>query len=215
MERRSPLRPLAFAVLVSGVVWCAMIVRWRTVNRVPNGADVAHRLYTATRPEGLVSGEGVSALLLAARHPAGDAGLARLHHLLAAQRAPSVDKSGRLQADTFNELAGQAPERAKLEPDAPAHLASDADMHASHAAEAMHLVERALPERDPVEALLPLGVANGERGAALATVAVATQLAADTQQPGLILSHHDASLRAVAVVTPPAPASNSTTPTLA
>lgn len=180
--------------------------------------DAAHRLHGASRPEGQVPGEGACALLLAAKHPAGEAELARLHRLLAAQRAQPVDKPGRLQADTFNELIGQALERAKLEADAPAHLVSDTDMRASRSAEAMHLVEQALPERDPVETLLPLGIANGECGAALAlaTVAVAAQLAVDTQQPGLILSHHDASLRAVAVVTPPAPAtSTSTTPTLA
>jgi hypothetical protein len=180
--------------------------------------DAAHRLHGASRPEGQVPGEGASALLLAAKHPAGDAELARLHRLLAAQRAQPVDKPGRLQADTFNELVGQALQRAQLEPDTVAHLVSDTDMRASRSAETMHLVEQALPECDPVETLLPLGVANGECGAALALamVAVAAQLAADTQQPGLILSHHDASLRAVAVVTPPAPAtSTSTTPTLA
>lgn len=178
----------------------------------------AHRLHGASRPEGQVPGEGACALLLAAKHPAGGAELARLHRLVAAQRAQPVDKPGRLQADTFNELVSQSLQRAQLEPDAVAHLVSDTDMRASRSAEAMHLVEQALPECDPVETLLPLGVANGECGAALAlaTVVVAAQLAADAQQPGLILSHHDASLRAVAVVTPPAPAtSTSTTPTLA
>ena len=179
--------------------------------------DAAHRLHGAHHPEGQVPGEGASALLLAATHPAGETELARLHRMLAAQRVQPVDKPGRLQADTFNELVGQALQRAQLEPDAPAYLASDTDMRASRCAEALHLVGQALPERDPVETLLPLGIANGECGAALtlAMVAVAAQLAADTQQPGLVLSHHDASLRAVAVVTPPAPASNSTTPTLA
>lgn len=180
--------------------------------------DAAHRLHGAHHPEGLVPGEGASALLLATRHPAGETGLARLHRVLAAQRVQPVDKPGRLQADTFSELVGQALQRAQLESDAPACLVSDTDMRASRSAEVMHLVEQVLPESDPVEALLPLGHANGECGAALAlaTVAVAAQLAADTGQPGLILSHHDASLRAVAVVTPPTAASTaSTTPTLA
>jgi hypothetical protein len=180
--------------------------------------DATHRLHGFSRPEGQVPGEGASALLLAIRHPNGETELARLHRLLAGQRVQPVDKPGRLQADTFRELVGQALEREQLAPDALAYVVGDTDMRTSRSAEAMHLVEQALPERDPVEVLLPLGLANGECGAALAlaTVAVAAQLAADTQQPGLILSHHDASLRAVVLVTPPsAVTATSTTPTLA
>ncbi|MGY3041068.1 hypothetical protein ACVWWQ_002699 [Rhodanobacter sp. TND4EL1] len=175
-------------------------------------------LHGAGRPEGLVPGEGASAVLLACTHPAGLPELARLHRMLAGQRAKAVDSPGRLQADTFNELVGQALERAGVDAGATAYLVSDTDMRASRAAEAMHLAESALPERDPIEVLLPLGVANGECGAALtlATVAVAAHQAAGMQQPGLILSHHDASLRAVAVVVPPPPAATtSTTPSLA
>jgi hypothetical protein len=180
--------------------------------------DAAHRLHGARRPEGQVPGEGAGAVLLAAVAPANVPELARLHRLFAAQRAQPVDKPGRLQADTLHELAGQALAQAKLEADAPAHLVSDTDMRASRSAEALHLVGQAWPERDPADALLPLGMANGECGAALAlaAVAVAARLAADTQQPGLVLSHHDASLRAVAVVAPPpADAPAGSTPSLA
>lgn len=181
--------------------------------------DAAHRLHGGTCPEGRVPGEGACALLLGAADPAGERELARVHRVLAAQRLQPVDKPGRLQADTFSELVGQALERAGVEATAPAHVVSDTDMRASRLAEAMSLVERVLPECDIGDTLLPLGVANGECGAALAlaTVAVAAQLAADTRQPGLILSHHDASLRVVAVVVPPMPAAatGSTTPSLA
>jgi len=180
--------------------------------------DAAHRLHGARQPEGQVPGEGAGAVLLAAVAPANVPELARLHRLFAAQRAQPVDKPGRLQADTLHELVGQALAQAKLEADAPAHLVSDTDMRASRSAEALHLVGQALPERDPADTLLPLGMANGECGAALAlaAVAVAARLAADTQQPGLVLSHHDASLRAVAVVAPPpADAPASSTPSLA
>lgn len=178
----------------------------------------AHCLHGAGRPEGLVPGEGASALLLGNRNSGGAPELAQLHRLLAAKREKPVEKSGRLQADTLKDLVRQALARAQLEPDAPVHIVSDTDMRSSRMAESMHLAEQVLPESDPVEVLLPLGVANGECGAALALaiVAVAVQLTADTQQPGLIFSHHDAILRAAALVTPPvSAATTSSTPSLA
>lgn len=180
--------------------------------------DAARRLHAARRPEGLVPGEGACALLLAAKLPGGAPELARLHRVIAAQRAQPVDKPGRLQADTVKELIGQALSRVQLKPEALAHVISDTDMRASRMAESMHLIEQVVPDSDPSEVLLPLGVANGECGAALALamVAVAVQLTADSQQPSLVFSHHDASLRAVALVTPSLPAvTTSTTPSLA
>lgn len=181
--------------------------------------DAARRLHSGSHPEGRVPGEGASVLLLGVADPTGELELARLHRVLAAQRRQPVDKPGRLQADTCSELVGQALERARVNPVAPAYVVSDTDMRASRSAEAMSLVERVLPECELGDTLLPLGVANGECGAALAlaTVAVAAHLAASTRQPGLILSHHDASLRVVAVVVPPLPATatSSTTPSLA
>lgn len=180
--------------------------------------EAARRLHGARRPEGQVPGEGAAALLLAAPSPRPETAQAHLHRLRVARRERPVDAPQRLQADTLRELLGHALAQAGLEAGAAAPLVGDTDLRGSRTAEAMHLAEQALPEHDPAEALLPLGVANGECGAALALalVAVAAQLAAETQQPAAILSHHDASLRAVAVVTPPtANAPGTTTPSLA
>lgn len=52
MERRSFIRPIAFATALFAVVWLAVILRWRVANRVPTGVDVA--LYLVALPAGLL-----------------------------------------------------------------------------------------------------------------------------------------------------------------
>lgn len=177
-------------------------------------------LYGAQQPEGRIPGEGAAALLLGAAAAPQAKALAQLHRVLVARRDHPVDTPQRLQSDTLLALLRQVRERAGLADDAPALLVGDTDMRGSRTTEAMHFAEHALPELPPAETLLPLGRANGDSGAALALalVAVAAQQAADSGQPALVFSHHDASLRAVALVTPPpatALAAGNTTPSLA
>lgn len=174
-------------------------------------------LYSAGQPEGLLPGEGAAAVILAAHGTHGLAELARLGEVFLAERDKPVDTPQRLQADTLRELTTRALTASGLAADAPALLVSDTDLRASRNGEALRLAEQALPDRDPVDAVLPLGAGNGECGAslALALVAVAAQLTGDSQLPHLIVSHGDSRMRGVAAVARPAAEPATPSPSLA
>lgn len=202
--------------------------------------DAAHRLHGGTHPEGRVPGEGASAILLGvpaipAEHAAAPAkagsevappsvtapptpdyppAMAHLHRLVAAQRARPVDHSPRLDSTTLVELFQQAAARASLAPETIAHLVSDTDARSSRTAEALNFVGQALPDSEPSDTLLSLGMSNGDAGVALAlgAVAVAAQLTAESQHAGLVFSNHDAVLRAALLVSPPPVATDSAAP---
>lgn len=205
--------------------------------------DAAHRLHSGTRPEGRVPGEGASAILFgvpatSAKNAVAGAktnsetaaatnatpltpdyppAMAHLHRLVAAQRARPVDHSPRLDSATLVELLQQATTRAGLAPDAITHLVSDTGARSSRAAEALNFVGQSLPDSEPSDTLLLLGMSNGDAGAALAlgAVAVAAHLTAESQHAGLVFSNHDALLRAALLVSPPAAATDNAAPNLA
>lgn len=205
--------------------------------------DAAHRLHSGTRPEGRVPGEGASAILLGVpgapvknvatetttaieatatsattpSAPSYPPAIAHLHRLVAAQRARPVDHSPRLDSATLVELFQQATTRAGLAPDAITYLAGDTGARSSRTAEALNFAGQALPDAEPADALFPLGIPNGDAGAALAlgAVAVAAHLTSESQHAGLVFSNHDAVLRAALLVSPPAAATDNAAPNLA
>lgn len=168
--------------------------------------DSAGRLHKAGRPEGRVPGEGACALLLgAAPNPDGNPP-PQLHRMALAQRAQSVDTPGRLNANTLQELLQQSLSRCgkAITAEQLVYGIADTDVRPSRMAESLQLLDHALTESDPIAVLQPLGMANGDAGAAtaLALVAVAAALTRDQQQPGLIFSVHDGLARVVALVSP-------------
>lgn len=205
--------------------------------------DAAHRLHNGTHPEGRVPGEGASALLLGApatpaKHAATNAkagsevapspaatpptpdyppAMAHLHRFVAAQRVRPVDHSPRLDSATLIELFQQATARANLTPDAITYLAGDTDARSSRVAEALNFAGQALPDSEPSNTLVALGIPNGDAGAALAlgAVAVAAHLTAESQHAGLVFSNHDALLRAALLVSPPTAITDNAAPNLA
>lgn len=185
--------------------------------------DASHQLHGAKRAEGRVPGEGASAVLLGTQREEADSQAMLLHRMVAAQLVKPIDAAGKAQDDTVRKLLEQSLSRAPdVAPASLMHLVSDTDMRPSRYTEALQIAEYAAPDNEASEALLPLGCANGDCGAAiaLASVAVAAALVAETQQASLVLSHHDARTRAIVLVTPPpaateASAAASTAPSLA
>jgi hypothetical protein len=179
--------------------------------------ETQNRLYNARCPEGVLPGEGAAAVMLAAPGTHGLTELARLSEVFVAERGQAVDMPQRLQADTLRDLIKQTLTAYGLDDDAPARLVSDTDLRASRNGEALYLAEQVLPERDPIDALLALGVGNGECGTslALALVAVAAHLTGDSQQPHMVVSHADTLMRAVCAVIPAAAETATPSPSLA
>lgn len=166
--------------------------------------DSSGHLHKAGRAEGRVPGEGACALLVgSAPNPIGDPP-PQLHRMLLAQRAQSADKAGRLNAGTLQDLLHQSLTRCgdAVTSEQLVYGIADTDMRPSRMAESLQLLDHALTESDPATILQPLGMANGDAGAAtaLALVAVAATLTRNQQQPGLIFSVHDGLARAVALV---------------
>lgn len=173
-------------------------------------------LFSAQRPEGRLPGEGACALCLVSPQSPLAAQAAGIHRWVTTRLPRPVDAPGRAQTATLSTLLQQAMRDGIPNP---AFIMADTDLRASRSSEALQFANAALPEADPLQALLPLGQANGDAGLALtlATVATAASLALETGAPGLVLSHGDASIRAMALVTPPAPPAPAaaSTPTLA
>jgi hypothetical protein len=185
--------------------------------------DVSHQLYGGKNAEGRVPGEGASAVLIGAYRDNLDGAAMLVHRMTAAQRAKPVDAPGKAQDEVVRELLKQSLSRAPdVSPESLMHLVSDTDIRSSRFTEALQVAEFAAPENNADKALLALGLANGDCGAAiaLASVAVAASLSAETQQPSIIFSNHDALTRAVILVSPPPAAQEpsaaaSTAPSLA
>lgn len=179
--------------------------------------DAAHRLHGAANTEGRVPGEGAAALLVAPSNHTVEPLPVRLGRLFAGRRAKAVDQPQRLQADTLEELAGKATAFLTADNDNnddngdsdsdELTLVADTDVRNSRAAEALHFTGALLPEQDPDQSLLAIGMANGCAGAALtlATVAAAVHIGSGNGQPCLVFSHHDPVLRAAMLVAPPPP----------
>lgn len=179
--------------------------------------SAAHRLQAADHPEGHIPGEGAAAILVAPpTHPAKPLPV-QLGRLFGARRAKAVDQPQRLQSDTLKELADKAAAHSSWDGEGELLLVADTDARSSRSAEVLHLVENLVPEQDPNQSLLPIGLTSGNAGAALmlATVAVAIHAGSENEQPCLVLSHQDPVLRAAMLVTPatqtPADTADSTT----
>lgn len=169
--------------------------------------DAARRLFSSRNPNGQVPGEGASAVLIGAMGRTQPPDIAHLHRVFSGPRARAVDAPQRVQSNALAgliEKTGIAAERA----DAEWALIGDTDVRSSRTAEALHLAGEVQPERDPVAALLPLAMANGDGGAALTLglVAAAARHCATQDQAALVFSQCDPTHRAVVKLTPPPPA---------
>jgi hypothetical protein len=188
--------------------------------------DDAQALFGAQVPRGRIPGEAAAALLLAdaawPADPLADKPASHLHRPAVAQRGKSIDASGRTSSDMLIQVTQQALAAANLAAAQVPALATDADQHTPRGPELFGATLAELPHLDAAQDLLLAGPVCGHLGpcAALVSVALAAQQAADSAQPCLALSVGDSVWRAALLVRPepppaaaaPAPESDSASP---
>jgi hypothetical protein len=175
-------------------------------------------LFSGVNPLGLVPGEGAASLLLASSvwpQPANaEPAMAHMHRASLARRDKSADASGRLTANTLQQVAEAALKVSRIEPTAIMHLTTDADHRGSRTGEVYGTMQELLPHLDAATDGLRAGVGCGDLGIVrlLACAALSASKVADSQTPALVLGVLPAFERFAVVLTPPssAPSDGST-----
>ena len=162
------------------------------------------------RPEGAVAGEGAAGVLLAGPSPSRAAQEAnfdltaplRLHRMSRAQALVGVPS--RRVSQHANELLSRALATAAQPADAIAAVLSDGDHRPSRAVELAGAMSLALPDLDPIQHGLHLGLVCGDLGAVapLALLAIAAAQAELTAAPVIAISVADDALRVALAVSP-------------
>jgi len=190
------------APIVALVVACASHIGQETVD------DWASKgtLFTSSRPQGLVPGEGAAGLLLTDL-PLAQAIEGTLFALLdPAEQAPGSQEGRRADPTLLGELASRAvaPAGAKLEE--LAMVVADTGQRQQRTLELMGMSSSAMPQLDDSEGVLCVGTASG----ACADVPFVTALALAQHGalvrggPVLCVSNEEAGARCAALVRPPA-----------
>lgn len=176
-------------------------------------------LFSGANARGRVPGEGAAAVLLATPDwpsPAATPGappplLAWLHSARLLRRDKSADASGRVSPAVLLHVATDAVEASGWGAASIGHLTTDADHRASRAGELFETVQTLLPDLDPTEQVLRLGVGCGDLGLArlLACVGLAARQVNESQKTALVLGTFPAFERCAVLLTAtaePAPA---------
>lgn len=157
----------------------------------------AEALLCATRPKGIIPGEGAAVLVLAgptwsAAKP-GVPSVAHLHRAVVARRDKAIDASGRVNAELASQLLCQSLAVAQLEADVVAGLASDADQHSPRATEMFDAALACLPAIDAAGDVCMAGHLTGRTGvvATLLAVAMAANRSVQAGRPWAALSVAD------------------------
>ncbi len=156
-------------------------------------------LFTATRPQGLVPGEGAAGLLLA-----DSAHAAPTLQLASTTRGASADTTSRIDATDLRRLAERVLAETAVDATAVSALFADADHRSSRVLEAMALAHDSLPHLDAGIDVRTTGPACGQSGAVpfLAALALARRQALDGAGAVLCVGNADPVHRSVAVVRP-------------
>ena len=156
-------------------------------------------LFTATRPQGLVPGEGAAGLLLA-----DSAHAAPTLQLASTTRGASADTTSRIDATDLRRLAERVLAETAVDATAVSALFADADHRSSRVLEAMALAHDDLPHLDAGIDVKITGPACGQAGAVpfLVALALARQRAEDGAGAVLCVGNADPVHRSVAVVRP-------------
>ncbi|MBB3222032.1 hypothetical protein [Pseudoduganella umbonata] len=164
------------------------------------------RLFTATRQQGLMPGEGAAGLLLADASAAALLGGDPVHlHTVAARRDDSADVARKPDAALLRNLGAQACTQGAVEPAAVAMLLADTGHRTSRVMELMELATGALVQLDAGTDVLATGSACGHAGAVpfVAALALAHRNALERQAPVLCVSNEDPHYRCAVLVRPP------------
>lgn len=170
-------------------------------------------LFTPTRQQGLVPGEGAAGLLLTSLQDGGLAKgtvFAQLHPMVDACRDASLDEVKRVENRLLADLAERVTRSAGLALSRVAAIAADTDHRANRGLELMGLASSALPQLDGTLDVARVGVPLGACGAVpwIAALALARHHALDSRAPVLFISNDDPLSCCAALVCPPGAASS-------
>ncbi|PWF39412.1 hypothetical protein [Massilia glaciei] len=167
-------------------------------------------LFCASRPQGLVPGEGAAGLLLA------DAGQARLItdepllllHSADGRRDDSADGARRVDAKLLRALAGKVMADAGAEFSTVAMVVADTGHRNSRVTELMDTARHALPQLDQSEDVIRVAAGCGSCGAVpfMSALVLAHHHAGALAAPVLCFSNEDPHHRSAALIGPAAPA---------
>lgn len=154
------------------------------------------RLFTASRPDGQVPGEGAAGLLLVDLHQAGalpDVLHALLYPVAEARRAMSIDEARRTDLKPLLEAANCALESGATRQADVAMLVADTGHRSNRVLELMEFASNALPHMDSVADVARVGAACGSCGAVpfITALALARHHALDRAGPVLCVSNDD------------------------
>lgn len=177
--------------------------------------SVAQQLFSGKRQGGRVPGEGAAGLLLASPAwpllPEAEP-LARLHRASVARRDKSADAAGRVNGTTLLQAATDALQASGIEAAQIECVSSDADHRASRTLEVHETLQQLLPQLEPRDQLLRLGIGCGDVGLArlMACVALAASQTQASKRAALVLGTFPDFERFALVVAPPSLAADST-----
>ncbi|MBC7954392.1 MAG: hypothetical protein H7Y33_00800, partial [Cytophagales bacterium] len=130
---------------------------------------------------------------------------ARLHRANLLRRDKSADASGRVSPQTLLQTTTDALLATGWKPAQVQHLTTDADHRASRTGEVYETLQELLPQLDPGEHVLRLGMGCGDMGIArlLVCAALTASQVKESKQPAMVLGAFPAFERFAVVVTPP------------
>ena len=192
------------APVVALVVACASHVGQETVDDWASQG----RLFTSSRPQGLVPGEGAAGLLLTDLKLAQSIEGALFALLDPAEQAPGFQDGRRADSKLLGELASRAAVPAGTKLEDIAMVVADTGQRQQRTLELMGMSSSAMPQLDDSEDVLCVGTASG----ACADVPFVTALALAQHGalvrggPVLCISNEEAGARCAVLVRPPATA---------
>jgi hypothetical protein len=191
------------AAVVAIIVACGSHVGEESINQWAGNAS----LFTSSKPQGLIPGEGAAGLLLAdARqaHAIDGMPVILLHTVDEARRHNSADEAKRADADLLGTLTEKVLARAAAQADQVAMIVADTGHRTSRVLELLGLAGAALPQLDDEADVLRLGAGCGTCGAVpfMTALAMARHHAIERNAPILCISNEDAYRRSAALVRP-------------
>jgi hypothetical protein len=166
-------------------------------------------LFTSSRPQGLIPGEGAAGLLLSDSRQAQAlkvAPLLLLHTVDEGRRHNSADDSKKSDATLLGTLTEKVLLRSASSADTVAMIVADTGHRTSRVLELMGLASAALPQLDDSADVLRVGSASGTCGAVpfMTALALARHHAIERDAPVLCISNEDAYRRCAALIRPAA-----------
>lgn len=161
-------------------------------------------LFTASRPQGLIPGEGAAGLLLADAAGAHMDARSVLQAVAISRRASSADDVKRDTDTSLAAIATQVLHDALVEPAAIAMVTADTGHRTSRVTELMRVVTAAMPQLDPGADVISVGASCGSCGAVtwLTALAVADAEAQERAAPVLCIGNEDPYRRYAALLRP-------------